>query len=125
MKKIMIMVLSLLMCLSFFGCGESKPEYKADYDTVQDAVNAYRDGVDIKGKTIKVELKEDKKAGVIFSEPDLNIKANLNLTLIAEKSKEYEIANLKKGQTVIATLDMIDDHLKYSIYIFSTEYEIY
>ncbi len=125
MKKIIVLLMSFLMCFSLLACGQKKPEIKADYETIQDAVSAHRNGVDIVGKTIKVELKEDKKGGIIYSDPDINLRANLYLTLIAEKSKEYEIANLKKGQTVVAKVSMIDDHLGYSIYIFSEEYDIY
>ena len=125
MKKIFALFISLLMCVSLLACGEKKPEIKADYETIQDAVNAYRDGTDIVGKTVKVEIKEDKEAGIIYSDPDLNIKANLYCTLIGDKSNNYYIPTIRKGQTVVAKVDAIDDHLKYSIYIFAKEYEIY
>lgn len=125
MKKFIAVLMFLLMCFSIVACAEKKPDITADYNTVQEAVQAHKDGKDIIGKTIKVELKEDKYAGVIFAEPDLNLRANLHLTLIADKSKSYEIEKIPKGKTVVAKVEMIDDHLVNSIYLFSTEYQIY
>lgn len=126
MKKAIVVLMSLLMCVSLIACGK-KPEIHADYDTVQDAINAHREGVNVVGKTVKIELEEDSKAGIIYSKPDLNIRANIYFTLISDKAKgnSTEINNIKKGQTVVATIDMIDDHLVYSIYMFAKEYTIY
>ena len=119
-----VLVLALLLC---GACGEAaqKVEPTADYNSIQEAIEAQRSGVDLVGKTIKVVMKQDSAAGIIYSEPDTQIKANLYVTIITNDDNRDEVLGLKKGDTVVVTVDSFDDHLKYSIYVYALEYKIY
>lgn len=127
MKKKAIGILVIVLVLLLSACGGTKKELEitADYNSVQEAIEAQRAGADVVGKTIKVVLKKDNAAGVIYAEPDTKIKANICVTIITDDFNRSEVLSLKKDDTVVITVDSYDDHLTYSIYIYAKEYQIY
>ena len=117
-----ILIMALVLC----SCkGSAKEEPVADYESMQEAVLAHKAGTDITGKTIKVKMEQNSAAGVIYSNPDLKANANLYATIITKDENRDEVLGLKKGDTVVIKVDSVDDHLKYSIYVYAVEYQIY
>ena len=71
MKKLLIVLCICFLQILLLSCGSStpdKPNVTADYDSVHDAAMAQRDGVNIVGKTVKVEVAE-----IQVPDPELNI----------------------------------------------------
>ena len=126
MKKLLIVLCMCVLSLLLVSCGssDSKPTVTADYDSVHDAALAHRNGENIVGKTVKVEVTEN-SAGVIYYGPDKEANANLYMTIIADDNNREEVLGIKEGDTVVVTIDSVDDHLEYSIYLFAKKYEIY
>ena len=140
MKKItkitLAIALILSMCMMCIGCGKDDSEEKtADYGSLREALKAHLDGTDIIGKTMEVTASLDSAAGLIFTTADTEINANIYITLISEEAAsgeiltmgaenvDYEgsgILDVKSGDTVNVKIHTVDDHLKYSIYIFGT-----
>ena len=124
-EEISILMLVLVLFLGACGGEKKEPEIAADYGSMQEAVYAQRDGVDLKGKTIKVVASQDSAAGVIYFVADTKVKANLYMTIITDDLNRQEGLDIKKGDTVVVKVDAYDDHLKYSIYVYALEYEVY
>lgn len=124
--KPLLFIMALIMILGLCSCGKpKKDEPTADYENMQEAVLAYRAGTDIVGKTIKIKMAQDSAAGVIYFQPDTKAKANLSATIITNDENREEVLGLKEGDTVVIKVDSVDNHLKYSIYVFALEYKIY
>ena len=125
MRKLFIVLCICVLSLFLVSCGssDSKPTVTADYDSVHDAALAHRNGENIVGKTVKVEVAEN-SAGVIYYGPDKEVNANLYMTIIADDNNREEVLGIKEGDTVVATIDSVDDHLEFSIYMFAKKYEI-
>ena len=123
MKRIVVLLLSIAMMFSLMACG--KPEVIADYASVQDAISAERLGTDLTGKTIRVDMNQDSAAGIIYFKPDLNVNANIYVTIITNDNNRAEVLGLKQGDTVVVKVDSYDNHLKNSIYVYALEYTIY
>lgn len=124
-KEISILMLVLALFLGACGGEKKEPEIVADYGSIQEAVYAQRDGADLKGKTIKVVASQDSAAGVIYFVADTKVKANLYVTIITDDLNRQEVLDIKKGDTAVVKVDTYDDHLKYSIYVYALEYELY
>lgn len=126
MKILLILLGICILSIVLVSCGSSasdEPAVTADYDSVRDAALAHRNGENIVGKTVKVEVSEN-AAGVIFFAPDTQVNANLYLTIITNDNNREEVLGIKEGDTVVATIDSVDDHLEFSIYMFAKKYEI-
>ena len=125
MRKLLNVLCMCVLSLLLVSCGssDSKPTVTADYDSVHDAALAHRNGENIVGKTVKVEVSEN-AAGVIYFEPDTEVNANLSLTIISDDKNREEVLGIKEGDTVVVTIDSVDDHLEFSIYMFAKKYEI-
>lgn len=135
-KKTIAMILMLAMSLMCVGCGkDDEEEDAADYSSPREAIEAYQSGEDIIGKTVEVTATMDSAAGLIYVYADTKVDANIYVTLISEEAAsgeiltmgaenvDYEgsgILDVKMDDTVTVKIDSIDDHLKYSIYIFGT-----
>lgn len=126
MKRLLKSSCIVLLAALFFvlaGCS-SEPDVKADYDTVHDAVAAYKGGTDITGKKIKVKASMDSAAGVIYSIPDMEVRANVTVTIITNDSNRNEVLSIKEDDIVVVKAEMVDNHLVNSVYIFATEYQL-
>ena len=126
MRKLLILLCMCFLSMLLVSCGSSAPDepiVTADYDSVHDAAMAHRDGVNIVGKTVKVKVEEN-SAGVIYFMPDTEVNANLYMTIITKDNNRDEVLAIKEGDTVVVTVDSVDDHLEYSIYMFAKTYEI-
>ena len=124
MKKVVFILVSIVLMMSLVACGKQQ-KVVADYDSVQDAITAQRSGVDIVGKTIRIDMNQDSAAGIIYMKPDTTIRGNIYVTIITNDSNRSEVLGLKQGDTVVVKVDTYDDHLKYSIYVNAVEYTIY
>ena len=127
MRKLLILLCICILSIVLVSCGSSasdEPAVTADYDSVHDAALAHRNGENIVGKTVKVEVAEN-SAGVIYYGPDKEVNANLYMTIITDDNNREEVLGIKEGDTVVVTIDSVDDHLEYSIYLFAKKYEIY
>ena len=80
---------------------------------------------DITGKTIAVKASFDSRSGVIYAVPDTSIMACIYITIISDGSNTDEVLSIKEGETVVVTVDMYDDHLEKSLYIYAKEYKLY
>jgi hypothetical protein len=123
MKRLLCILLSAVFLFTLTACGEK--EVPADYQSVQEAISAARAGTDITGKTIRIDMFADSNAGIIYDKPDTDTNANILVTIITNDQNRNEVLGLKKGDTVVVTVDTYDDHLKYSIYIYALDYTIY
>ena len=47
------------------------------------------------------------------------------MTIITDDLNRQEVLDIKKGDTAVVKVDTYDDHLKYSIYVYALEYELY
>ena len=117
-------MLSAMLLLSLTACG-GKKKVVADYESVQDAINAQKAGIDITGKTIRIDMIEDCAAGIIYTKPDTRVNGNIYVTIITNDSNRNDVLSLKQGDTVVVKVDTYDDHLKYSYYIYALEYTKY
>ena len=127
MRKLVVFLCMCFLSMLLVSCGSStpaEPTVTADYDSVHDAAMAHRDGANIVGKTVKVKVEEN-SAGVIYFKPDTEVNANLYMTIITNDNNRDEVLSIKEGDTVVVTIDSVDDHLEYSIYMFAKKYEIY
>ena len=129
MRKLLILLCICILSIVLVSCGSSASETSetavtADYDSVHDAALAHRNGENLVGKTVKVEVAEN-SAGVIYYGPDKEVNANLYMTIITDDNNREEVLGIKEGDTVVVTIDSVDDHLEYSIYLFAKKYEIY
>jgi hypothetical protein len=125
MKKITALFLTAVLLISFAACGSSAPQVEADYMTPKEAILAARGGTDITGKTIAVKASFDSRSGVIYAVPDTSIMASIYITIISDGSNTDEVLSIKEGETVVVTVDMYDDHLEKSLYIYAKEYKLY
>lgn len=135
-KKIIAMIFILAMSFMSIGCGEDDvEEAAADYSSPHKAIEAHQSGEDIIGKTVEVKATMDSAAGLIYVYADTKVNANIYVTLITEESASGEILttgaenvdfegsgilDVKMDDTVTVKIDSVDDHLKYSVYIFGT-----
>ena len=124
-KKITALLLIVILVVSSAACGSSEPEVTADYMSPSEAVIAAMKGSDIKGKTIAVKASFDSRSGVIYAVPDTSIMASIYITIISDGSNTDEVLSIKEGETVVVTVDMYDDHLEKSLYIYAKEYKLY
>ncbi len=125
-KKVTAIFFTVFLLITMASCGSPEPEAPdADYATVRDAALAIKNGMDITGKTIAVTMPEDSAAGAIYFAPDTSVGANLYVTIITDDNNREEVLGLKKGSTVVVTVDAFDNHLVQSIYIFAKKYTIY
>ena len=124
MKKLLLIALMTFL-LTLTACGTDTTPVSADYSSPREAIQAYQSGTDIVGKTIKVVAAHDSYAGIIFDNPDTQVGANVYVTIITNDENRDGVLAIKEGETIVVTVDMIDDHLKYSIYIYALEYENY
>ena len=123
-KRIVLLMLSAMLLLSLTACG-GKKKVVADYESVQDAINAQKAGTDITGKTIRIDMIEDCAAGIIYAKPDTRVNGNIYVTIITNDSNRNDVLSLKQGDTVVVKVDTYDDHLKYSYYIYALDYTKY
>ena len=120
--KRIIFVLSVFLFVGMLGGCEKEPELTADYETLTDAVTAFNNGENIKGKTVWVTASFDSFAGIIYQGPDLTHKANISVLLVIEEatqgiitpeqaseliSEDDPILNIKEGETVLVKIDSI------------------
>jgi len=127
-KRKTLIVLSLLLILFACACGGGKakePEVTADYESPRDAILAHKAGTDITGKTIKVKVYQDDAGGIVYYAADTKVNGNVYVTIITDDSNRDEVCALKKGDVVVVKVDSIDDHLKYSFYVYAKEYKKY
>ena len=127
-KRITLIVLPLLLLLFACACGGGKakePEVTADYESPRDAILAHKAGTDVTGKTIKVKVCQDDAGGIVYFAADTKVNGNVYVTIITDDSNRDEVCALKKGDVVVVKVDSIDDHLKYSFYVYAKEYKKY
>lgn len=127
-KRITFVMLSLLLLLFVCACGggkDAKSEVQADYESPRDAILAHKAGTDVTGKTIKVKVYQDDAGGIVYFAADTKVNGNVYVTIITDDSNRDEVCALKKGDVVVVKVDSIDDHLKYSFYVYAKEYKKY
>lgn len=115
-RKMLLFTWVVAAVLSCTCCRPSSKEEElvADYNSPQQAIQAYRNGTDVVGKTVAVTATMDCLEGVFYYYPDTTIKANIYVALVSENKGE----GILKDDTVVVTIEDIDDHLVYSIYIY-------
>ena len=120
MRKTLSILLTIVMVVcvgfAFAGCGR-----KTDYASVADAMEAYKNGENLVGKTISVTANMDYApvpggvtgyGGVIFCSPLTGANANVYICPNGTTGR-----GTQKGETVVMRVTDVDDHLTYSIYI--------
>ena len=127
-KRITLIVLSLMLLLFACACGGGKaeePDVTADYESPRDAILAHKAGTNVTGKTIKVKVYQDDAGGIVYYAADTKVNGNVYVTIITDDSNRDEVCALKKGDVVVVKVDSIDDHIKYSFYVYAKEYKKY
>lgn len=123
-KSVLLICFIILLCCAS-SCGKAAEiEVNADYSSVKEAALAYKDGAKLDGKTVRIDASQDSAGGIIYFLPDMDVNANIYVTIIADESNKDEVLGIKQGDIVVVTVDSVDNHLENSFYLFAKKYEI-
>lgn len=111
-KTISLILVTVMLCIMIplTGCSDGA----ADYSSPNAVIKAADSGVNVIGKTVKVTATTDVTLGYFYSKSDMSVGANVAVGVYSDKSiigLDMEYEGIKKGQTVIGTIEYYDDEL--------------